>query len=119
METPIVNLHFTEEAHPVGDHMIESRYEDFLYNARLHGEWNTFTCNESVVNRCRIGHAEGEIILRLFWIDQELIVDEEGNLEEWPDGFCETHLKLLLRLIDAGDIVRDRHSECPDCADHA
>lgn len=30
----------------------------------------------------------------------DLPIDKDGRLDTWPDGFCDTHMRCLERLID-------------------
>lgn len=85
----------------VSDFVLEEFYQYVL--AKLQQDNVTLTCsNETLFLRVRVGIVKGEIAhenVRFRWRGLEFAPDENGRIDNWPDGFLDMTDRLLEELL--------------------
>lgn len=91
-------VHFEEAALPVADWNAEKTAEMLIHCNIL------MTSNALVVDFVRALVAEGVITdqVTILFKGQHLLVDANGRIENWPNGFADEQERALERILKAG-----------------
>ena len=90
------HLIYSPEGEPVSDF----EAENYAYKLLKQDEINT--SSQNVVDWVRVLVKDGLIDwndITVHFHDQELKIDKNGSMNEWPHGFCDTNLNALTRLL--------------------
>jgi len=85
--------------HAIADGHVERQVEEWLRNDFVTVEVST----ENVIHQLRLQVKMHRLMpedLQIWYKDKMIRVDREGNLERWPDGFCDTITNITESLID-------------------
>jgi len=98
----VIKLRYTSSGQPISDFDLEVAFERLKQCASLDSEHEFFFSTENIFLRVRVAVKESEIPHGevLFCYDtKRILLDENGSMNQCPDGFIDTTEKLLLRLI--------------------
>lgn len=85
---------------PEGEAVSDFEAENYAYRFLKQDELNV--SSQNVVDWVRVMVKDGVIDwkdIKVYFRDQELLIDKNGRMNHWPHGFCDTNLNALTRLL--------------------
>lgn len=97
----MIKLHYVPDGIAVPDFQVDGMFELVKSCVETDTIHNFFFSTENIFLRVRVAVNEGEIPhgkVLFCYKDHRILLDENGRIDFWPDGFLDTTEKLLERM---------------------
>ncbi len=94
-----LTLHYVDYGTAIPDHMVEKEIMKCPDDGK---DYTMPVSTENIIHAARVLHKEGKIQLTciIFTENMDIInIDSNGELDHYPDGFCDCANKWLCRLL--------------------
>lgn len=103
-ELNMLTIEYDNNAESMSDFSVQSVTKDIINTYNFNNNNMLYkTANGLVIQTFRL-HVKNKLIshkeIIFKYQDQEIQLDKHGNLDEWPEGFCDEYEKVLIDLVD-------------------